>query len=100
MVQYQHYIPQFLLRNFSHPYQPPKGYGPKKKNHRGLEMGKNKGDKVLNVVDLTLDEPQLIEAPVSRWFGQEDLSMVADHRALHIVRKAHDIACCISNNCS
>lgn len=73
MGQYQHYIPQFLLRNFSHPYQPPKGHGPKKKKQRRLKMGKNKGDKVLNVVDLTLDEPQLIEAPVSRWFGQGEM---------------------------
>ena len=73
MVQYQHYIPQFLLRNFSHPYRPPKGDGPKKKYHRRLEIGKNKGDKVLNVVNLTADEPQLIEAPVSRWFGQDEM---------------------------
>jgi hypothetical protein len=73
MAQYQHYIPQFLLRNFSHPYQPPKGYGAKKKNHRRVEKGKHKGDKVLNIVDLTSDEPQLIEAPVSRWFGQEKM---------------------------
>jgi Protein of unknown function (DUF4238) len=73
MAQYQHYIPQFLLRNFSHLYQPPKGYGAKKKNHRRVEKGKHKGDKVLNVVDLTSDEPQLIKAPVSRWFGQEEM---------------------------
>ena len=28
---------------------------------------------MLNVVDLTSDEPQLLESPVSRWFGQEDM---------------------------
>ncbi|OBT39542.1 hypothetical protein VE00_10653 [Pseudogymnoascus sp. WSF 3629] len=73
MAQYQHYIPQLLLRNFSHPYQPPEEYRAKRKNHRRVEKGKYKGDKVLNVVDLTSDEPHLIEAPVSRWFGQEEM---------------------------
>ncbi|KAH6880829.1 hypothetical protein B0T10DRAFT_495276 [Thelonectria olida] len=61
-VQYQHYIPQFILRNFSHPYKPSKGRG-----------GMRKGDKVLNVVDLTSDETQLREEPVSRWFGQVNM---------------------------
>ncbi|KAH6669779.1 hypothetical protein B0J14DRAFT_671381 [Halenospora varia] len=35
----------FLLRNFSHPYQPPKRYRAKKKNHCRVEKGKHKGDK-------------------------------------------------------
>ncbi|OBT57544.1 hypothetical protein VE04_02968 [Pseudogymnoascus sp. 24MN13] len=69
MAQYQHYIPQFLLKNFAHLYQPPKGYQARRKNHRRMY----RGDKVLNVVDLTSDEPQLIEAPVSRWFGQVEM---------------------------
>lgn len=73
MAQYQHYIPQFLLKNFAHPYKPPKGHRVKRKNHHGGEKGKYKGDKVLNVVDLTSDEPQIIEAPVSRWFGQVEM---------------------------
>jgi len=73
MAQYQHYIPQFLLRNFSHPYQPPKEKGSKKRGKSRAEKGKHRGDKVLNVVDLTSDEPQLLESPVSRWFGQEDM---------------------------
>jgi hypothetical protein len=45
----------------------------KTKNHRRVEKGKYKGATVLNVVDLASDEPQLIEAPVSRWFGQEEM---------------------------
>lgn len=28
---------------------------------------------MLNIVDLTSDEPQLLESPVSRWFGQDDM---------------------------
>jgi hypothetical protein len=73
MAQYQHYIPQFLLRNFSHPYKLPKGNGSNKRGKIRAEKGKHKGDKVLNVVDLTPDEPQLLESPVSRWFGHEDM---------------------------
>lgn len=73
MAQYQHYIPQFLLRNFSHPYQPPKEKGSQKRAKSRAEKGKHRGDKVLNVVDLTSDEPQLLEVPVSRWFGQENM---------------------------
>ncbi|EED22689.1 conserved hypothetical protein [Talaromyces stipitatus ATCC 10500] len=73
MAQYQHYIPQFLLRNFSHPYNPPKKEGSKKRGSFRAEKGKRRGEKVLNVVDLTSDEPQLLESPVPRWFGQEDM---------------------------
>jgi hypothetical protein len=73
MAQYQHYIPRFLLRNFSHPYKPPKEKVPKKRGKSRTEKGKHRGDKVLNVVDLSSSEPQLLEAPVSRWFGQENM---------------------------
>jgi hypothetical protein len=73
MAQYQHYIPQLLLKNFAHPYRPTKGYWAKKKNHSRGEKVKYTGEKVLNVVDLTSDEPQLIEEPVSRWFGQVEM---------------------------
>lgn len=45
----------------------------RKNRRRRVENGKRQGDKVLNVVDITSDEPQLIEAPVSRWFGQEEM---------------------------
>ncbi|KAK5046206.1 hypothetical protein LTR84_008663 [Exophiala bonariae] len=73
MAQYQHYIPQFLLRNFSHPYNPPTQKRSRKRGKCHYEKGKYKGDKVLNVVDLNSDEPRLLESPVSRWFGQEDM---------------------------
>jgi hypothetical protein len=72
MTQYQHYIPQFLLRNFSHPYKPPKKKDPERAKTRD-KKGKYRGEKVLNVVDLPSDEPQLLEAPVARWFGQENM---------------------------
>lgn len=73
MAQYQHYIPQFLLRNFSRLYKPPKGKGPDKKGKSRTEKGEYGGDKVVNVVDLKPVEPQLLESPVSRWFGQDDM---------------------------
>jgi len=70
MAQYQHYIPQFLLRNFAHPYRPQKNKGTKT---RRFEKHKHKNDKVLNVVDQASDEPQLLELPVSRSFAQDDM---------------------------
>ncbi|KAN0122749.1 Protein of unknown function (DUF4238) domain containing protein [Hyaloscypha variabilis] len=72
MAQYQHYRPQFLLRNFSHPYKPPKKNDPKRAKARDKKV-KYRVEKVLNVVDLSSDEPQLLEAPVARWFGQENM---------------------------
>lgn len=110
MTQYQHYIPQFLLRNFSHPYKPPKEKKSKSGGKSRREKGKHRGDKVLNVVDLASDEPQLLESPVCRRFGQEDMyNDVADAikskkeveqelskleswtaEILHKVKKAHE----------
>jgi hypothetical protein len=71
--QYQHYIPQFILRNFSHPYKPAKGKGAQSRG--GARRGKpiRRGEKVLNTVDLVSNEPQLRETPVSRWFGQVNM---------------------------
>ncbi|KAM0080465.1 hypothetical protein ACKRZS_007382 [Fusarium odoratissimum] len=71
--QYQHYIPQFILRNFSHCYKPLKRNRHRKHGSSRPKKGMRKGDKVLNVVDLTSDESQLREEPVSRWFGQMNM---------------------------
>ena len=73
MEQYQHYIPQLLLRNFSHTYKVPPEKRSKKGGKHDYEKGKHPGDKVLNVVDLTAEKSRLLESPVSRWFGQEDM---------------------------
>ncbi|KAK2016843.1 hypothetical protein LZ32DRAFT_635745 [Colletotrichum eremochloae] len=71
-VQYQHYIPQFILRNFSHPY---KHLGGKRaRNRHKSEPGRlRRGENVLNVVHLASEEPQIREAPVSRWFGRVNM---------------------------
>lgn len=73
MAQYQHYIPQFLLRNFAHPYKPPKQKEPKNSRTSRPEKRKRWGEKVLNVIDLSSDEPRLFETPVSRWFGKDNM---------------------------
>ncbi|TVY68038.1 hypothetical protein Focb16_v002164 [Fusarium oxysporum f. sp. cubense] len=68
--QYQHYIPQFILRNFSHRYKPSKRKGHWKHGGSRPKKGMRNGENVLNIVDLTSDQDQLREEPVSRWFGQ------------------------------
>jgi hypothetical protein len=71
--QYQHFIPQFLLRNFSHPYEPTEKTKPKNTGRYCKRKDRRRGDKVLNVADLTPDEPQLLEPAVSRWYGQKEM---------------------------
>ncbi|KAH9207095.1 hypothetical protein DL95DRAFT_415978 [Leptodontidium sp. 2 PMI_412] len=73
MTEYQHFIPQLLLRNYYHPYKPPKKSSSQPRTKSRPEKGKYRGDKVLNVVDFSSDEPQLRKAPVSRWFGQDNM---------------------------
>jgi len=71
--RYQHYIPQFILRNFSHHYKPWRGSEAQKQSGAGQEKRMGRGENVLNIVDLTTEEPPLRETPVSRWFGQVDM---------------------------
>ena len=73
MAQYQHYIPQLLLKNFSHPYR---GETDGELHERGAikrEKGKYKGNPVLHLVDLASDSAQLLEAPISRCFGFNEM---------------------------
>ena len=78
-LQYQHYIPPFIPRNFSHPFKPPKRKGSQKHDDSPREKRIRKGDKALNIVDNASDEPQICEVPVTRWFGQENLYNDAAH---------------------
>jgi hypothetical protein len=71
--QYQHFIPQFLLRNFSHSYEPTEKKRTKKTGRYCKRKDRCRGDKVLNVADLTPDEPQLLEPAVSRWYGRKEM---------------------------
>ncbi|KAK5993789.1 hypothetical protein PT974_07226 [Cladobotryum mycophilum] len=73
-AQYQHFIPQFMLKNFSHPFVCLDGGSPDKKckkhNHK---KGKYPGDAVMNSVDLMLDPFIIEESPVSRTCGLWDM---------------------------
>ncbi|KAF2204152.1 hypothetical protein GQ43DRAFT_438222 [Delitschia confertaspora ATCC 74209] len=75
--QYQHYIPQFLLRNFAYAYP-----GSKKKSKKNRKRKQNEsetepqlypGDQVLNAVSLAKELPELVTLPVKRTFGQPDM---------------------------
>lgn len=68
-VQYQHYIPQFLLRKFPHSFKSATVSKKKGKPKKGMF----KSDKVLNILDLTSAEPRLAEEPVGRLFGQDNM---------------------------
>jgi hypothetical protein len=72
--QYQHFVPQFLLRNFSHPYTRQKDdrQKPKCSRRRG-EKWIYPGDRVLNTLDLSEDLPVPREALVNRVLGQMDM---------------------------
>ncbi|KAK4222967.1 hypothetical protein QBC38DRAFT_488726 [Podospora fimiseda] len=81
--QYQHFVPQFLLRNFSHPYKPDGGSGTttqqKKRKSKGrnntqkYEKGKFPGDPVIRHLDLTATPPCIDEKPVKRILGQMNM---------------------------
>ena len=62
-------MPQFLLRNYSHPF-----------GKRNQKKRLYHDTKVVNVLDLSKDEPALSEQRVNRTFGQYD--MYCDHAAL------------------
>ncbi|PTB76331.1 hypothetical protein M440DRAFT_1431034 [Trichoderma longibrachiatum ATCC 18648] len=70
--QYQHFIPQFLLRNFSHKYVPPdkaSGGKPKKRNKKNRMYP---GDPVINSLCLS-DQYRIDECLVRRVCGLENM---------------------------
>jgi hypothetical protein len=77
--EYHHYIPQFILRNFSHPYSPLQGGSKsgKRRSKKDPKTGAYPGDAILNIVDLKDDEPRLSESLTKRTFGL--LDMYADN---------------------
>ncbi|KAK7428598.1 hypothetical protein QQZ08_004859 [Neonectria magnoliae] len=73
-VQYHHFVPQFLLKNFSHPYDPPKQPGQtSKRSKQKYKKGMYPGDSVIRHVDLTADPPVICEKPVKRILGKMDM---------------------------
>lgn len=80
--QYHHFIPQFILRNFAHPYRPPEGKGRSNRRFNGFNGGRGRGqrkvvlrpgDPMLDIIDLSNDNPELAESPVRRTFGLTDM---------------------------
>ena len=72
--QYHHYIPQFILKNFAHPFQPQQVA--KKHKQRGKpkwKKGYRPGDPMLYTIGLAGPEPKIDESPVSRTFGEMDM---------------------------
>jgi hypothetical protein len=73
-AQYQHFVPQFLLRNFCHPYKPQNDDLKKsKRSKRKYEKGMFPGDPVVHNLNLSADLPVICEAPVKRILGQMDM---------------------------
>ncbi|KAL7905656.1 hypothetical protein GGI35DRAFT_460153 [Trichoderma velutinum] len=73
-TEYQHFIPQFILKNYSYPFQCPKA------EHKGRKRCKCKhekdkfpGDLVVNCVDLTPPRFRLETYSVKRIFGVENM---------------------------
>lgn len=65
--QYHHYIPQFILRTFSHQFRPPKGS--KKRRGNGLYTGQP----ALYTINLDGPAPWIRETAVSRTFAITDM---------------------------
>lgn len=79
---YQHFVPQFLLKNFAHPYKPASNNGvgegktaTKKLKKQKYEKGKFPGDSVVHNIDLQRDPAHacIVETPVKRILGQMDM---------------------------
>jgi hypothetical protein len=69
-VQYQHFVPQFLLRNFSHPYKP-QNNGPKTSKRSKRKIFPR--EPVVHNLNLSVDPPVICETPVKRILGQIDM---------------------------
>lgn len=86
--QYQHFVPQFLLRNFAHPYKPDNARRRKGSSSDTPrckpEKGMYRNNPVVRNVDLTADPPTICEKPVARILGQmnmyRDTSQNPDHQ--------------------
>jgi hypothetical protein len=72
--QYQHFVPQFLLRNFSHEFKPPKSGGRKSQSSRRKPVnGIWPNERVAHNLNLSVEPAVICEAPIKRIFGQTDM---------------------------
>jgi hypothetical protein len=87
--QYHHYIPRFILRNYSHPSEPTTGS--RNSKNRGNKRGKRKneprtGEPMLYGLDLSGEEPTITETTVAKTFGMPDM-----YRDLGASKKQHQV---------
>lgn len=81
--QYHHYIPRFLLKNFSYPFVPPKCDSSTEINSQDDQSGIGEnvqqarrtfaGDSVVSLVDLSSEKPKVSEASLKRILGMTDM---------------------------
>ncbi|KAI9767499.1 MAG: hypothetical protein M1839_004487 [Geoglossum umbratile] len=72
--QYHHFVPRFILRNFSHPYKPPNSQsGFTKRGRRKPVNGYYVGDPMLHGINLANSTAEITETPVAKTFGQMDM---------------------------
>jgi hypothetical protein len=73
--QYHHFIPRFILRHFTHPYQPPDGPSKGTENqNRRRKWGKHQADEpMLYTLDLSTQTAAITETTVGRTFGLTDM---------------------------
>ncbi|CAJ0550827.1 Ff.00g107570.m01.CDS01 [Fusarium sp. VM40] len=72
--QYQHFIPQFILKNFDHPFVCPRSSKPgsrcKKRHHK---KGKHPGDRVVNCLQLIPEGFKIEEHSIKRVCGLHEM---------------------------
>ncbi|QYT02216.1 hypothetical protein H0G86_009222 [Trichoderma simmonsii] len=81
--QYQHFIPQFLLKNFAHKYVAPDSHDTAKGQKRNAKTGMYSGEPAVNTLHLSGDF-YLEECAVRRTCGMEDMyedteNLLKDH---------------------
>lgn len=74
--QFQHFIPQFILKNFSHKYHPSSfnsTSASRRKKKKNKKDSIRPGDPVLHIINLESNIPRLCESSVKRTFGLIDM---------------------------
>ncbi|KAH0538534.1 hypothetical protein FGG08_004867 [Glutinoglossum americanum] len=94
--QYHHFIPRFILRNFSHPFKPPNPpKGSANRGKRKQKHGHHAGEPMLYSINLANDTAEVIETPVSKTFGLTDMyrDFAHDSNQHHIEEQLSRLEC-------
>jgi predicted regulator of amino acid metabolism with ACT domain len=75
VTRYHHFIPQFILRNFAHEYQPASKPQKKRRAKNRIYLG----DKLVNGIKLDGPAVELVETKVAKTFGVQDLYVHIQH---------------------